>query len=291
MFKAQTEKISLQNGFSSNYIHGTKPEEQRRLSLLNRIINEKSLAEIRLRGGEKILDVGSGLGQLSRLLARGAGEKGRVIGIERDADQLAEARRQAAGDGEEGLVDFRQGDALDFPLAEDEWAGFDVAHTRFVLEHLPDPLAVVKAMVRAVRPVGGRIILEDDNHDSMRLYPESREFDALWRAYYRTYEILGNDPLIGHKLVSLLYRAGAKPVRNTWIFFGSCAGEENFGFYVENLLGVIEGARDLIVGQRLLDEKAFDAGIKAIGRWRNLPDAAIWFSLSFAEGVRLEVES
>jgi ubiquinone/menaquinone biosynthesis C-methylase UbiE len=270
---------------TTNYIHGTKPEEQKRLSLLNRILNEKSLKEINLQGGEKILDVGSGLGQFSRLMARTVGEKGSVTGIERDAEQLNEARRQASEDGEENLVEFRQGDALRFPLAENEWGTFDVAHTRFVLEHIPNPLAVVKAMVKSVR-AGGRVILEDDNHDSMRLYPASKNFDALWRAYYQTYEILGNDPLIGNKLVSLLYEAGAKPVRNTWIFFGSCAGDANFKFYIENLLGVIEGAKELIIGANLLDEKSFDAGINAINDWRKLPDAAIWFSLSYAEGVR-----
>lgn len=270
---------------TTNYIHGTKPEEQKRLSLLNRILNEKSLKEMNLGGGEKILDVGSGLGQFSRLMARAVGGKGSVVGIERDAEQLNEARRQASEDGEENLVEFRQGDALRFPLAENEWGTFDVAHTRFVLEHIPNPLAVVKAMVKSVR-LGGRIILEDDNHDSMRLYPESKEFDILWKAYYQTYEILGNDPLVGNKLVSLLYKAGAKPARNTWIFFGSCAGEANFKFYVENLLGVIEGAKELIVGANLLDEKNYDAGIKAINEWEKLPDAAIWFSLSLAEGVR-----
>ncbi len=270
---------------TTNYIHGTKPEEQKRLSLLNRILNEKSLREINLRGGEKILDVGSGLGQFSRLMARAVGENGSVVGIERDAEQLNEARRQAMEDGEENLVEFRQGDALSFPLTENEWGSFDVAHTRFVLEHISNPLAVVKAMVRSVR-LGGRIILEDDNHDSMRLFPEAKEFDALWRAYYQTYEILGNDPLIGNKLVSLLVDAGAQPVRNTWIFFGSCAGDANFKFYVENLLGVIVGAKELIIGSNLLDENGYDAGIEAINKWRNLPDAAIWFSLSFAEGVK-----
>lgn len=239
-----------------------------------------------LRGGEKILDVGSGLGQFTRLMARTAGEKGSVIGIERDAEQLSEARRQAIEDGEENLVEFRQGDALRFPLAENEWESFDVAHTRFVLEHLPNPLTVVKAMVRAVRP-NGRIILEDDNHDSMTFYPEVKEFDAVWKAYYQTYETLGNDPLIGHKLVSMLHEAGAKPVKNSWIFFGSCAGNESFDFYIENLLGVVEGAKQLIVGENLLDEENYNAGINAINDWRRLPDAAMWFSLSYAEGVRL----
>ena len=34
-----------------------------------------------------------------------------------------------------------------------------------------DPLAVVRQMVRAVKP-GGRVVLADDDHDLLRLWPE-----------------------------------------------------------------------------------------------------------------------
>src|SRR5262245_45179036 len=94
----------------SRYLHGTAPEEQSRLSTLNTLLNEASLRELGLRGGEAILDVGCGLGQLTRLLARQAGT--RVLGIERSPQQLAEAARLAAAAGEEALVELRQGDAL-----------------------------------------------------------------------------------------------------------------------------------------------------------------------------------
>src|SRR6266850_5756852 len=132
----------------SRYLHGTAPEEQRRLARLNDLLNEASLRELRLRGGEKILEVGSGLGQFARLMRKSAGREGRVLGIERSEEQIAEARRRAQEDGEEGLVDFRLGDALALPLREEEWGSFDLAHARFLLEHVSDPLAVVRSMVR-----------------------------------------------------------------------------------------------------------------------------------------------
>src|SRR5262245_13271218 len=146
----------------SSYIHGTDPSEQKRLSLLNTIINDSSLRALGLRGGERILDVGSGLGQCTRAMARAAGM--RVVGIERSADQIDEARRQAREEGEEDRIELRQGDVLRLELPDGEWGAFDVAHARFVLEHVADPLAVVRSMVRAVRP-GGRIVLEDDDRE------------------------------------------------------------------------------------------------------------------------------
>ena len=105
----------------AHYIHGTRPEEQQRLSALNRLLNDASLRQMGLRAGERVLDVGSGLGQFTRAMAREVGAEGRVVGVERDAEQMDEAIRQAGADGEAGLVDLRPGDAVDLPLSDEEW--------------------------------------------------------------------------------------------------------------------------------------------------------------------------
>jgi len=267
----------------STYIHGTSPEEQRRLSLMNDVLlNEAELREMNLRGDEHILDFGSGLGQFSRAMAR-AVPRGRVVGIERDVAQLEGSKRLAASDGEERLVDFRPGDVIDLDLPQDEWGTFDLAHARFVLEHVTDPLRVVKNMVRAVRP-GGRIVLADDDHDVLRLWPEPAGVRELWRAYMRTYDRNGNDPYIGKRLVALLHAAGAEPVRNTWIFFGGCAGMNTFEVLAANMLGVVLTARDRIVGGDLLDAQSFETAVKNYREWSKRPDAALWFSMCWAEG-------
>lgn len=272
---------------SGTYIHGTHAEEQLRLSRLNNLMNAASLREMALMGGEKILDVGSGLGQFSRVMARAAGPSGKVIGIEKNKEQLNEALRLARQQGEEDLVEMRQGDALSFPLQNQEWNSFDVAHTRFLLEHLNDPLSVVRDMVRAVRP-GGRIILEDDDHDVLRLWPEPPGFWNIWYSYMRSYDRLGNDPYIGRRLVSLLHQAGASPKRNTWIFFGSCAGNPTFDLLVDNLIEVLIGAREAILLTGKLELEEFQAGVNALQSWRLRPDPAIWFSICWAEGIKPE---
>ncbi len=275
---------------SSQYIHGTDPEEQRRLSRLNELLNEACLRELDLRGGEKILDVGSGLGQFTRAMARAAGSSGRVLGVERSPEQIAEALRQARAAGEEALVELRQGDAFALPLGEDEWGTFDLAHTRFLLEHVPDPLAVVRAMIQAVRP-GGRIVLVDDDHDIVRLWPEPVGFSALWKAYMRTYELLGNDPFVGRRMIQLLHQAGATPVRNAWVWFGSCAGEATLEGKVNNMIGILVEARKTIVAAGLLDSASFDEGIRALDAWRCSPDVAFWFAFAWAEGKRRDSQA
>jgi len=268
----------------SVYIHGTDEEEQRRLSLMNDVLlNRAMLQEMHLRGDEHILDLGCGLGQFTRAMAR-ATPQGSVLGIERDDEQLAAARRLATGEAESSLAEFRAGDALNLDLADD-WGTFDVAHTRFLLEHVPNPLRAVKSMVNAVRP-GGRVILADDDHGVMRLWPEPVGWMSLWDAYMRTYDRIGNDPFIGRRLVQLLHDAGAAPVRNTWIFFGGCAGMTTFPTLAANMAGVVRSARERIISMGLFEEDHFDRVMAEYALWSQRPDAALWFSVAWAEGLR-----
>lgn len=270
---------------SSTYIHGTSAEEQHRLSLLNDVLlNANELRELNLHGNEAIIDFGCGLGQFTRAMAR-AVPRGRVVGIERDEQQLAAAKRLASADGETRLVEFRKGDVIELDLPSSEWETYDVAHARFVLEHVRDPLRVVSSMARTLRS-GGRIVLADDDHDVLRLWPEPPGVHELWRAYIRTYDRNGNDPFIGRRLVSLMHAAGVTPVRNTWIFFGGCAGMEIFDILARNMLGVVLTARQAIIEGGLLETSAFEAAVASYRAWAHRPDAALWFSMCWAEGVK-----
>lgn len=267
------------------YIHGSVPEEQERLSLLNRLLNDACLDAIALSGGERILDVGCGLGQFSRRMARVAGRP--VLGIERDAAQREAAAHRADADGEAELLTLRAGEAYALPLAADERGTFDVVHARFLLEHLREPLRAVRQMVAAARP-GGRIVLCDDDHALLRLWPEPPGAARLWEAYYQTYHRIGNDPFVGRRLVALLHQAGARPVRNTGVFFASCAGDPNFDAFVENLVGVLRGARDAVLAHAPFGPDFFDETLAAFEPWHRRPDAALWYMLCWAEGVKPE---
>lgn len=269
------------------YIHGTSADEQRRLSLMNDVLlNQSSLREMALSGEERIVDFGSGLGQFTRAMAR-AVPRGSVLGLERDAAQIAGAQRLAQEEAEATNVELRQADVLEPSLRDDEWGTFDIAHARFVLEHVPDPLRVVQNMVRAVRP-GGRIVIADDDHDILRLAPEPPGISELWRAYMRSYDRNRTDPYVGRRLVSLLHAAGATPRRNTFIFFGGCAGMPHFDVLASNMLGVILSARELILEQHLIDATVFDDTVAAFHAWKTRPDAAIWYAMHWGEGTRGE---
>jgi len=139
-------------------------------------------------------------------------------------------------------------------------------------------------MARAVR-AGGRIILEDDSHDICRLWPEPPGFGLLWRCYIRTYDRAANDPLVGHRLVSLLHQAGAASQRNTWLFFGACAGQPDvLAAYVDNLARILLGVRQPILDVGEVDAAFFDDCMTSLRAWAQRPDAALWYAISWAEG-------
>jgi SAM-dependent methyltransferase len=268
------------SGRRDGYIHGTDPGEQGRLSRLNELLNGQSLSRLAIRPGERVLDVGCGIGQLTRAIARQSG--GLVVGVERSLAQIVEGKRQAGGDAE--LADIRAGDAAALPLGDEEWGTFDVVHTRFLLEHLPDPQPVVDAMVRASRP-GGRIVLEDDDHDLLRLHPPVPAFEALWRAYMRTYAAGGRDPMIGRRLPLLLSNAGALPVRCDWPFFGACHGSPDWDVIIANCRAILTGARPEIEAAGLPGAE-FDAGLRAYDAWSRTRGAAFWYCTFWAQGVK-----
>ena len=64
--------------------------------------------------------------------------------------------------------------------------------------------------------------------------------------------------------VAALTAAGATPVRNHWIFFGSCAAAPEFAGFVANLIGVIETARKIITDPLGLTTKQFNDAIGAV---------------------------
>ncbi len=267
------------------YIHGYSSEEQARLTLMQSLINQRQLAAMDLRGVRRVLDVGSGLGQMTRAIAKRLSPASTVIGVEQSAVQLAEAHRQADLERDAHLVEFRQGDALDLPLAASELGSFDLVHARFLLEHVSNPLEVVRQMARAAR-VGGRVVLVDDDHDLLRLWPECKPFHRAWEIYWQSYRELGFDPLIGRKLGDLLHQAGVAQIEIDTIFYGAHADSEWFAPVVDNLIGVVRSAAEMLNERRLLSNEQMTYALSAIAQWRQSPVACLWYSLPMAIGTK-----
>ncbi|MFD5815745.1 class I SAM-dependent methyltransferase [Streptomyces sp. NPDC127038] len=122
-----------------------------RWNAINEGFNGPLLAAAGIGPADRVLDVGCGAGQTTRLAARAAA-RGSALGLDLSNPMLDRARLLAA---EEGLsnIGFEQGDAQVHPLAE---AAFDVAMSRFGIMFFADPTAAFGNIARALRP-GGRL--------------------------------------------------------------------------------------------------------------------------------------
>lgn len=104
-----------------------------------------SLAALR---GKKVLDVGCGGGILAEAMAR---RSEHVTGIDLAARPLGVARLHAL---EAGVQNLKYREIATEALAEESPASFDVVTCMEMLEHVPDPSAVVRACSTLVKPGG-----------------------------------------------------------------------------------------------------------------------------------------
>jgi SAM-dependent methyltransferase len=137
---------------TSHYSLGsTDAEHERLIWQASRLapLTERLFREAGIGPGQRVLDLGSGVGDVAMLVGRLVGPSGEVVGVERDAHSI---RRATARMAEAGLrnVSFTESDVTQ--IANDK--PFDAAVGRFILEFLPDPLAALRSVHRLVRPGG-----------------------------------------------------------------------------------------------------------------------------------------
>jgi len=109
--------------------------------------------------GKRVVDVGCGGGILSDSMARAGAQ---VLGIDLSTKPLRVAELHAMEAGTEG-VEYRE-IAVE-ALAAEQPAGFDVVTCMEMLEHVPDPASVVRALGTLVKP-GGWVFLSTLNRNA-----------------------------------------------------------------------------------------------------------------------------
>lgn len=154
-----------------------------------------------LRGARRILDVGSGAGQIINHLLKHADAEATITGFDLSIEMLRRARQRAKSTRPR----FISADLSCMPFAD---GSFDCVTCGYVLEHLPDPRQGLKELARVLVP-GGRMLLltTEDNlsgawtsriwccrtYNRRELYQMCEELGLAWKRelwYTRMHKVL-----------------------------------------------------------------------------------------------------
>ena len=129
--------------------------------------SREALADLELGNAERVLDVGCGTGELTRVLRAETG--GTVVGLDADADLLASVGQPTV-----------RGDATRLPFADES---FDLVVCQALLINLPDPGAAVREFARvatervaAVEPNNAAVTVESTVETEPPLARRARRF-------------------------------------------------------------------------------------------------------------------
>lgn len=209
------------------YALGHSERELTRLSAQARIvapITRRYLVESGIGPGMRVLDTGSGSGDVALLVAELVGPEGEVVGTDISTEAVARAAARVAGNPN---VSFRVGDPTTMVFERP----FDAVVGRYILQYYADPADTLRQLASHVRPGGIVCFHERDWHGALS-FPPAATYDRCCRWIAETFEKTGTRTRTGLELHGA-YRAAGLPTPT---------------LRLEAIIGGSEGAADWIAG-------------------------------------------
>ena len=264
----------------ATYVHGYEARESERLEDQARILEALLHEGTIYPPGSRVLEAGCGTGAQTVALVRRS-PQARFVSVDLDAVSLAraQARLRAAGIAS---VELQQADlrALPFPAAS-----FDHVFVCFVLEHLREPVAALRALARLLRPGGTLTVIEGD-HGSVLIHPESAALREAVDGLVELQARVGGDARIGRRLQSLLVAAGMREVRvePRVAYSDGSRPEWAEAFTRRTFAAMVEGVREPLLAAGLATPELFDEALRALERAAE-PDGSFCYTFFKAVAV------
>jgi CRP-like cAMP-binding protein/GNAT superfamily N-acetyltransferase len=200
------------------------------------------LDSVGLRDGTTVLDLGSGPGITSLLLARRL-PAAAIIGVEPEDILRSKAQLLVESQGFTGRCRFLKGLGHQIPLDSDV---ADFTYARLLFQHLSNPIEVLGEMRRVTKPGGIVAILDVDDRTNI-VHPAPDGLDDLEKRILRAQADAGGDRHVGRKLFGYMCEVGLQQVSMEHIPITAAAlGRETFFAIVYNFKRqVLERAGEL----------------------------------------------
>ncbi len=189
----------------SDYTFGYSEIEARRLqsqAVLLEDLLRQGLARAGLQPGMKVLDIGSGVGDVSFLASKMVGPTGSVLGVDRGPTSLAKARDRAAALGITN-VEFQVSELSSFDID----ITFDAIIGRLILLYLPQPAAILSRLKSKLRR-GGIVVFQEIDSSAAMQTPPSDIFAKVNGWIFGAYEATGAERDMGGKMARAFVEAG-----------------------------------------------------------------------------------
>jgi len=190
-----------------SYLLGRTAAEERRLQRQAVLLGPGTRLLFEAAGisaGRKVLDLGSGAGDVAMLVAEMVGPSGTIVGVDQNPTVLETARRRVAAAGHTNIT-FVVGDFHKEVSLDDD---FDAMVGRAILMYLRDPAAVLRRMLRHLRAGGVAAFYELDCTVPGIVYPPSAIGEQVYRWITQGVAYSGADSAMGMKLHQVFLDAG-----------------------------------------------------------------------------------
>jgi 2-polyprenyl-3-methyl-5-hydroxy-6-metoxy-1,4-benzoquinol methylase len=239
---------------SAPYVFGHSEVELRRLAVQAELIDpvtRRLLVEAGVTRGMRVLDVGTGRGDVAFLIAELVGETGSVVGVDRAPPAVAVARERAERSSLVN-VSFVEGDPAELTFA----APFDAVVGRYVLQFQPEPSVMLRRVVTHLVP-GGTVAFHEIDWTGYRSYPPVALWDRCCGLVLQALEAGGADTHSGSKLPSTFAAAGLPaPSMKMSAIVGAGA---NCGDAVRRLVGLVATLLPVIEERGLVEPREIEA--------------------------------
>lgn len=189
---------------NTDYVMAQGADEERRLHAQARVLDpltRRLFDNAGLTTGMRVLDLGSGAGDVAVVASQAVGPQGCVVGVDNDPAAVDAARRSTAGLAN---VELRVADVNRLDDVDDE---FDAVVGRAVLMHLADPAGALRQAVRKVRP-GGLVCMHEPDMTYLWTSVPTPLWDQVRAWIHEAFDRGGADSRMGLSLVSLFRTVG-----------------------------------------------------------------------------------